>query len=104
MIDVGADMALHAFEFAGRPTDTPHGEMFQRGHLDHFALNVADADTFEVLRRRLFEAGATDGTLTDFGRVRTVAFRDPNGWWGEIALWTDGDPLPLDQAVITPYQ
>ena len=101
MIDLGGGMALHPFEFAGRPSDGPHGEMFARGHLDHVSLNVDDDERFELLRRRLVAVGASDGTMTDFGAVRTVAFRDPDGWWSEIAIWCDGEALPLDAAVVT---
>lgn len=53
--------------------------MFGRGHIDHFGLDVADAKIFEELRRRLVEAGATDGTVTDFGITRNVWFEDPDG-------------------------
>lgn len=101
LIDLGGGMALHPFEFTGRPSDAPYGEMFRRGHLDHVSLNVPDEETFDVLRRRLVEREASDGIMTDFGAVRTVAFRDPDGWWGEIAIWTGGDPLPLAEAVTT---
>jgi hypothetical protein len=75
--------------------------MFERGHLDHVSLNVTDDETFEMLRRRLVECGASDGTMTDFGAVRTVAYRDPDGWWGEIAIWTGGEPVPLNEAEVT---
>jgi catechol 2,3-dioxygenase-like lactoylglutathione lyase family enzyme len=101
LIDLGGGMALHPFEFAGRPEEGPFGEMFARGHLDHVSLNVADEETFEMLRRRLVECGASDGTMTDFGAVRTVAYRDPDGWWGEIAIWTGGEPVPLNEAEVT---
>jgi hypothetical protein len=39
--------------------------------------------------------------MTDFGAVRTVGYRDPDGWWGEIAIWTGGEPVPLDRAVVS---
>jgi catechol 2,3-dioxygenase-like lactoylglutathione lyase family enzyme len=87
---------------ARRPPDEA-GEAFQRGHLDHVALDVDDIDTFEELRHRLVDCGASDGTATDFGMVRTVAFRDPDGWWGEIAHWKDGEPLPLDEAAVETF-
>jgi hypothetical protein len=67
--------------------------MFDRGHLDHVALNVGDYETFEMLRRRLVAAGVTDGMVTDFGNVRTIWFRDPDGGEGEIAQWQRGAPL-----------
>jgi catechol 2,3-dioxygenase-like lactoylglutathione lyase family enzyme len=103
LIDVGGGTTLHPFEFSGRPADGPFGEMFERGHLDHVSLNVSDEDTFALLRQRLVDCDASDGTMTDFGVVRTVAYRDPDGWWGEIAIWSDGEPLPLEQAVVTAF-
>lgn len=100
LIDLGGGTALHPFELSGRPADDAFGEMFDRGHLDHVSLNVPDEETFEVLRSRLVESGASDGTITDFGAIRTVAYRDPDGWWGEVAMWTGGEPVPLDQAQV----
>ena len=101
LIGIGGGMALHPFEFDGRSSDGEPGHPFQRGHLDHVALDVPDEETFGVLRRRLIDAGATDGTVTDFGMVRVVGYQDPDGWWGEIALWSDGEPLPYDQTRVT---
>lgn len=92
MIDLGNGAALHPFQVP----DNPHGRgvatIFGRGHLDHVALNVADATTFEELRARLVAAEASDGTVTDFGMVRTVSFVDPDGADCEIALWCDDAP------------
>lgn len=41
--------------------------MFQRGRIDPFALNVADAEIFDRLRSDLIDRGASDGIVTDFG-------------------------------------
>ena len=41
------------------------------------------------------EAGASDGTITDFGMVWTVSFEDPDGLDAEIALWRDAPPIPF---------
>jgi catechol 2,3-dioxygenase-like lactoylglutathione lyase family enzyme len=100
LIDVGGGMTLHPFQIEGRPADPVDGEMFQRGRLDHVALEVGDEATFEMLRRRLTELGASDGVATDFGMVRTTAFTDPDGGWWEIAHWKSGEPLPLDAATV----
>ena len=100
LVDVGGGMTLHPFEIQGRPADPVDGEMFQRGRLDHVALDVRDEETFEVLRRRLSDHGASDGVATDFGVVRTTAFTDPDGGWWEIAHWKSGEPLPLDAAIV----
>lgn len=77
--------------------------MFDHGHLDHLAINVTNPEAFELLRSRLVEAGATDGELVDFGPVRTVWFRDPDGMGCEIATWSSGKPRPLEDAVRESY-
>ena len=45
----------------------------------------------------MYAAGATSGTVTDFGNVRTVSFRDPDGMEGEIAQWQAGELLTFAQ-------
>lgn len=104
MVDLGAGAALHAFEQRENADARASRAMFSRGHLDHFAINVADAESFETLRTRLVEAGASDGTITDFGSVRSVSFVDPDGCDAEIALWQDGDPLVFDERLQIPYE
>lgn len=103
MVDLGGGFCLHPFEFAeandhGRASPT----IFERGHLDHVAIAVDDPEAFDLLRHRLVEAGACDGTLVDFGTVRTVWFEDPDGMGCEIAHWAEGTPLPLADAVRQP--
>ena len=65
--------------------------MFQRGRIDHFALNVADAETFERLRSDRVERGASDGIVTDFGIMRVLSFTDPDGHTVELAHWVGGE-------------
>jgi hypothetical protein len=78
-------------------------EMFGRGHLDHIAFDVTDAEHFEILRDRLVAAAASDGLVTDFGMQRVVTFRDPDGFEAEIARWTEGAPLRYEEAIREPY-
>jgi hypothetical protein len=78
--------------------------MFGRGHLDHIALDVADREQFEMLRQRLVAIGASNGLATDFGMLRAVVFKDPDGLEAEIALWTDGTPLRYEEAIREPYE
>lgn len=92
MLDLGNGAGLHAFELVGNPHATALPTIFERGHLDHLALNVADVETLLELRRRLVDVGASDGTITDFGIVWSVSFVDPDGLDAEIALWRDGAP------------
>lgn len=99
MVDLGGGFCLHPFEFdQGNPHGDASPEMFDRGHLDHVAIGVEDPDAFALLRQRLVDAGASDGTLTDFGPVRTVWFEDPDGMGCEIAHWADGPPVTLADA------
>lgn len=104
LLDVGRDAALHVFEFKESPHGQGDPEIFNRGHLDHLALNVADDQTFQALRRRLVESGASDGTVTDFGPVKTCFFRDPDGMDCEIAIWSPGSPRTFEDRILEPYE
>ena len=55
-----------------------------RGRLDHFGLQAPSAESFETIRQRLIEHGASDGEVNGFGAVRSVFFRDPDGLEGEV--------------------
>jgi catechol 2,3-dioxygenase-like lactoylglutathione lyase family enzyme len=99
LISIGAGASLHAFEFTriAPPSAAP---MFQRGRIDHFALNVPDAETFEQLRTNLIARGSTDGTVTDFGVMRVLTFADPDGHSVELAHWVGGlDPGAIDMTM-----
>lgn len=89
LIDLGGGFSLHPFQM---PTPTGHEagslEMGKRGHIDHLALRVTDEDSLQKVRRRLVVAGASNGLLTDFGVIRLVTFKDPDGMEGEVAVWT----------------
>jgi catechol 2,3-dioxygenase-like lactoylglutathione lyase family enzyme len=92
LIAIGAGATLHVFEFAKIPPPTAR-PMFQRGRIDHLALNVPDAETFESLRVALVAGGSSDGVVTDFGVMRVVSFSDPDGHTLELAHWVGGsDP------------
>ena len=95
MIDMHGGAALHAFEAKGNPHATASPTMFERGHLDHLAINVPGLDAFRELRRRLVERGASDGTITDFGMAWSVSFKDPDGLDAEIVLWRGAPPIPF---------
>lgn len=103
-VDLGGGFALHPFEVRG-PNEHATGlpQMFGRGHLDHLAISVADEETFQTLRRRLVEAGASDGTVTDFGSLRSVWFTDPDGMGCEITRDADGEPLAFANRLEDPY-
>jgi hypothetical protein len=101
LISIGVGASLHAFEFL-RIAPPPAAPMFQRGRVDHFALNVRDGETFEQLRTKLFARGSTDGTVTDFGVMRVLTFTDPDGHAVELAHWVGGhDPSEIDTSMAT---
>lgn len=91
-IEVGPHTLLHPFEVPG--VDVPGRQpIFQRGRLDHFALNAASEEAFREIRRRLIaeEAHATDdGLVTDMGAMLSFSFHDPDGGWHEI-MWVRPD-------------
>ncbi len=98
LIAIGGPAVIHAFELAhvGVPRARP---MFERGRIDHFALQVPDTEVFERLRAELLKRGATDGTITDFGIVRVMTFTDPDRHTVELAHWAgSADPHELDMS------
>ncbi|HVL84693.1 MAG TPA: VOC family protein [Pseudonocardia sp.] len=101
-VDLGAGSALHAFQIDGNQHATGLPVMFDRGHLDHLAIGVADPERLERARRRLVDAGASDGTVHDFGSVLSVPFRDPDGFEGEVALWRDAPTRTLAERTVVP--
>lgn len=88
-IEVGPHTVLHPFQVPGvePPASQP---MFQRGRLDHFALNTASEDAFRELRRRVVAEGAGDGVVTDMGSLLSFGFTDPDGGGHEV-VWVKPD-------------
>lgn len=84
-IEVGPHTVLHPFQVPGVATPAAR-PMFERGRLDHFALNAASEDAFRELRRRVMAEGAGDGVVTDMGSLLTFGFTDPDGGAYEV-VW-----------------
>ena len=98
MIDLGG-FSLHPFQFKdGNSNAAASPKLFDRGHIDHLAIKFDDPTAFELARKRLVDAGVSDGKLTDFGIIRLVQFKDPDGMGCEIAIWSDGSPLTLAES------
>jgi catechol 2,3-dioxygenase-like lactoylglutathione lyase family enzyme len=87
-IEIGPHTVLHPFEVTG--ADVPGRQpIFQRGRLDHFALNAVDEEAFREIRRRLIAEGANateGGLVTDMGSLLSFSFHDPDGGWHEV-IW-----------------
>jgi catechol 2,3-dioxygenase-like lactoylglutathione lyase family enzyme len=91
-IAVGAHTVLHPFQVPGiEPPD--YQPMFQRGRLDHFALNAANEEAFYTIYRRAVDEGASDGIITDMGSLLLFNFTDPDGGWHEVVWTKPGVPL-----------
>lgn len=92
-IELGPSCVLHPFEIADNPFATASPQIFDRGHLDHLAINAVSKDAFDTIRQRLTDAGVSDGAVTDFGAVLSVFFRDPDGMDAEVcvmkAAWSE---------------
>ena len=87
-IEIGPHTVLHPFEV---PESHVPGRqvMFERGRLDHFALNAVSEEAFLEIRRRLIAEGAhatEDGLVTDMGSMWSITFHDPDGAWQEV-IW-----------------
>ena len=89
IIRTGPSSWLHPAEVAGNSFATASSAMFQRGHLDHLALTAASPESFEAIRDRLTQRGASDGTIEDLGAFHSIWFNDSDGMRGEVVLIVD---------------
>ena len=91
LIEVGPHTVLHPFQVPGLE---PPGQqpMFERGRLDHFALNAASDDAFRELHRRLEAEGALDSVVTDMGSMLLFSFLDPDEGRHEVVWRKPGVP------------
>lgn len=90
---IGPTTVLHAFERPGSRHARGDSSIFDRGHIDHLALNAGSREAFEEIRARLAGAGASDGRVTDFASMLSVFFRDPDGMAAEVCWIKDGASL-----------
>jgi catechol 2,3-dioxygenase-like lactoylglutathione lyase family enzyme len=85
-IRIGPHTELNVFTIEGNPEPDRQRPMWGRGRLDHFGLQAGSAASFETIRQRLMDRGASDGNVNDFGSVRSLFFRDPDGLEGEVLI------------------
>jgi catechol 2,3-dioxygenase-like lactoylglutathione lyase family enzyme len=86
MIRIGPHTELSVVTIEGNPEPDRQTPMWGRGRLDHFGLQAASEESFETIRRRLVARGASDGDVNDFGAVRSLFFRDPDGLEVEVLV------------------
>ncbi|MBJ8347168.1 VOC family protein [Antrihabitans sp. YC2-6] len=86
MIRIGPHTELNVVTIEGNAEPDRQTPMWGRGRLDHFGLQAASAESFDKIRQRLVEHGASDGNVNDFGSALSLFFRDPDGLEGEVLL------------------
>ncbi|MGH2759844.1 MAG: VOC family protein, partial [Actinomycetota bacterium] len=85
-IELAPSCVLHPFEFPDNRFAAASQQIFDRGHLDHIAINARTQEAFDTIRQRLIDEGVSDGTVTDFGAIFSVFFRDPDGMDAEVCV------------------
>lgn len=80
---------LVVMEMPANPHVAGSAAMLDRGHLDHLALEAPTPAVLDELRRRLVAAGASDGTISDYGPMLSVYFTDPDGMASEVCWVRD---------------
>jgi catechol 2,3-dioxygenase-like lactoylglutathione lyase family enzyme len=88
-IRIGPRTELNIVTIEGNTEPDRQTPMWGRGRIDHVGLGAATPEAFEEIRRRLVEAGASDGHVNDFGGALSLFFRDPDGLEGEVLLPKD---------------
>lgn len=91
VLNIGPATELNVFQIDGNSQADHQEPMFGRGRLDHIGLHAASLESFEEIRSRLIDAGAGDGTVTNFGRKISMFFRDPDEMACEV-LFQNPDP------------
>lgn len=92
-IEVGPNTVLHPFQVPGVEPPAQQPPMFQRGRLDHFALNATSEAAFRELCERIVADGAGDGLVTDMGSLLIFTFTDPDGGVHEVVWMKPGVPV-----------
>ncbi|CAN5619829.1 hypothetical protein BH09ACT7_BH09ACT7_40260 [soil metagenome] len=83
-IRIGPHTELNVFVIEGNTEADRQTPMWGRGRIDHLGLQAASPEAFDSIRQRLVAAGASDGTVNNFGSTRSIFFRDPDGLEGEV--------------------
>lgn len=85
-IRIGPRTELNIVTIEGNTEPDRQTPMWGRGRIDHVGLAAASPEAFDTIRQRLVAAGASDGTVNDFGAALSMFFRDPDGLEGEVLV------------------
>lgn len=86
VIRIGPNTELNIVTIEGNTEADRQTPMWGRGRIDHVGFQAASSAAFATIRQRLITTGASDGAVNDFGSVRSMFFRDPDGLEGEIVV------------------
>jgi catechol 2,3-dioxygenase-like lactoylglutathione lyase family enzyme len=86
LVKIGELAELNVFEIDGNTEAERQTPMFERGRLDHIAVQATSLDAFETIRERLIARGAADEFVTDFGPILSIFFTDPDGLECEVCV------------------
>ena len=98
VMSIGGPSDFNVFQVPGNTQASVQTPMYGRGRLDHFGLNASSREALEEVRQRLIRLGASDGTITDFGKQLSVFFRDPDGLEAEVVWIKDEAALAESSA------
>ena len=98
IMSIGGPSDFNVFQVPGNTQASVQTPMYGRGRLDHFGLNASSREALEEVRQRLIRLGASDGTITDFGKQLSVFFRDPDGLEAEVVWLKDEAALAESSA------
>jgi catechol 2,3-dioxygenase-like lactoylglutathione lyase family enzyme len=97
IMSIGGPSDFNVFQVPGNTQASVQTPMYGRGRLDHFGLNASSREALEEVRQRLIHLGASDGTITDFGKQISVFFRDPDGLEAEV-VWIKDAAAPAESS------
>ena len=98
IMSIGGPSDFNVFQVPDNTQASVQTPMYGRGRLDHFGLNARSREALEEVRQRLIRLGASDGTITDFGKQLSVFFRDPDGLEAEVVWIKDAAALAESSA------
>jgi catechol 2,3-dioxygenase-like lactoylglutathione lyase family enzyme len=89
MLRTASGSVLHPAEVHGNAHGDGLPRLFDRGHLDHLAIGVADRSDFDTVRARVEARGAGGTSIDDLGPIHSFWCQDPDGMQLEVTLVLD---------------
>jgi catechol 2,3-dioxygenase-like lactoylglutathione lyase family enzyme len=85
VVELGGGSALNVFEVEPDEIIGDRRRQGGRGAIDHYAVQVDDRATLELVKARMHDAGAQEvGEIQMLGDILSLFFRDPDGMELEV--------------------